>query len=232
MKKALWITAAMLLVSLTGCAGSTEPEIPDYSLPQPVIEESLTETDTVTESETVSFSAGKGTDETAEISEESKEPSTETVSEPEADPTATEKPSKPTAPAQEPKPTEPPRQEPQPTEPPQTESKQPEPTAPAPTEPPATEKPTPEPPEEIPTFDINEWISYAQEYASEVGLNLEGSAVDCWDNPITADQHSTCLKRDIESRLNRYSRDKEITDVWIWAESRGDGSYDLYIGYA
>lgn len=227
MKKALWITAAMLLVSLTGCAGSTEPEIPDYSLPQPVIEESLTETDTVTESETVSFSAGKGTDETAEISEESKEPPTATVSEPEAEPTATEEPSKPTAPAQEPKPTEPPRQEPQPTEPLQTE-----PTAPAPTEPPATEKPTPEPPEEIPAFDINEWISYAQGYASEVGLNLERSAVDCWDNPITAGPHSTCLKRDIESRLNRYSRDEEITDVWIWAESRGDGSYDLYIGYA
>ena len=23
-----------------------------------------------------------------------------------------------------------------------------------------------------------------------------------------------------------------ITDVWIWAQARSDGSYDLYIGYA
>lgn len=228
MKKALWITAALLLVSLTGCAGSTEPEIPDSSLPQPIIDESLTETDTVAESELVSFSAGKSADETAENSEESKEPPTATVLQSEAGNTATEEPPKPTAPVQEPKPTEPPRQEPQPIEqPPQADA-----SAPSPTVPPATEEPEPEPPEEIPTFDINDWISYAQGYASEVGLNLERSAVDCWDNPITAGPHSTCLKRDIESRLNRYSRDAEITDVWIWAEPRKDGSYDLYIGYA
>ena len=229
MKKALWITAALLLVSLTGCSGSTEPEAKESSLPQPVIEESLTEAEPIAESETVSFSAGN---ETEENSDESKEPPTATVSEPEAEPTATEEPPKPTAPPHEPKPTEPPRQEPQPTEPSQTETQQPEPTAPAPTEPPATEEPEPEPPEEIPAFDIDEWISCAQGYASDVGLNLESSAVDCWDNPITAGPHSPCLKRDIESRLNRYSRDEEITDVWIWAESRGDGSYDLYIGYA
>lgn len=227
MKKALWITAALLLVSLTGCSGSTEPEAKESSLPQPVIEESLTEAEPIAESETVSFSAGNEADETAENLEESKEPPTATVSEPEAEPTATEKSPQSTAPPQESKPTEPPRQETQPTEPPQTE-----PTAPAPTEPPATEEPEPELPEEIPTFDINDWISYAQGYASEVGLNLERSAVDCWDNPITAGPHSTCLKRDIESRLNRYSRDAEITDVWIWAEPHKDGSYDLYIGYA
>ena len=65
-----------------------------------------------------------------------------------------------------------------------------------------------------------------------VGLRLESSAVDCWDNPITAGAHSSCLQRDIESRLNRYSRDEDITDVWIWAEERSDGSYDIYIGYA
>ena len=232
MKKALWIAAALLLVFLTGCAGSTEPEIPDNSLPQPVIEESLTETDTVAESDTVSFSASKEMNETAENSEESKEPPTATVLQSEAGTTATEEPPKPTAPIQELKPTDPPMQEFQPTEPPQTETQKPEPIAPAPTEPPATEKPEPEPPEEIPAFNINDWISYAQGYASEVGLNLESSAVACWDNPITAGPHSTCLKRDIESRLNRYSRDEEITDVWIWAEPRGNGSYDLYIGYA
>ena len=37
---------------------------------------------------------------------------------------------------------------------------------------------------------------------------------------------------DIQSRLNRYAKDETIQDVWIWAEPRADGSYDLYIGYA
>ena len=36
----------------------------------------------------------------------------------------------------------------------------------------------------------------------------------------------------LTDEVNRYSRDGEITDVWIWAEERSDGSYDLYIGYA
>ena len=63
-------------------------------------------------------------------------------------------------------------------------------------------------------------------------MRLESSAVDCWDTPITADAYSSSLKRDIQSRLDRYSRDEDITDVWIWAQSRSDGSYDLYIGYA
>ena len=65
-----------------------------------------------------------------------------------------------------------------------------------------------------------------------VGLRLESSAVDCWDNPISAGAHCSYLKRDIQSRLNRYARDEDITDVWIWAEARSDGKYDLYIGYA
>ena len=40
------------------------------------------------------------------------------------------------------------------------------------------------------------------------------------------------LERDIKNRLNRYSKDEDITDVWIWAVDLGNGSYDLYIGYA
>ena len=83
-----------------------------------------------------------------------------------------------------------------------------------------------------PAFSIDHWISYAQEYAKTVGLNLDSTAFDCWDNPITAGTHCTCLERDIKSRLNRYAKDETILDVWVWAESRSDGSYDLYIGYA
>lgn len=97
-----------------------------------------------------------------------------------------------------------------------------------PTTPPAEEKPTPEPaptepPQEIPPpaepavpeFNIQTWIDYAKAYAVNVGLRLESSAVDCWDNPITAGAFSSCLERDIQSRLDRYSRDEDITDVWI-----------------
>lgn len=111
---------------------------------------------------------------------------------------------------------------------------------PAPTQPPAEEPPQSEPPQEtappeepiVPDFNIQTWIDYAKTYAVSIGLRLENSAVDCWDNPITAGAHISCLQRDIESRLNRYSRDEDITDVWIWAEERPDGNYDLYIGYA
>ena len=68
--------------------------------------------------------------------------------------------------------------------------------------------------------------------AQGVGLALDSGAVYCWDNPITAGSHCIYLERDITNRLNRYSNDGSITQVWVWAEDRGDGSYDLYIGYA
>lgn len=120
---------------------------------------------------------------------------------------------------------------------PQTQSQSPmqQSTLPPAEEPPKVEQPQETtPPEEpaVPDFNIQTWIDYAKNYAVSVGLRLESSAVDCWDNPITAGAYSACLDRDIESRLNRYSHDNDITDVWIWAEARSDGSYDLYIGYA
>ena len=40
------------------------------------------------------------------------------------------------------------------------------------------------------------------------------------------------LERDIQSRLNRYAADAEITDVWVWYEPVSTGSYLIYIGYA
>lgn len=105
-----------------------------------------------------------------------------------------------------------------------------------PTEPMATQPQEPESPaEEEPTepaFDIQTWIDYAKAYAESIGLRMESSAVDCWDNPISVGTHCSYLERDIQSRLNRYARDEDITDVWIWAEARADGKYDLYIGYA
>lgn len=104
-------------------------------------------------------------------------------------------------------------------------------TEPAETQPQVSEQPAEGEPTE-PEFDIQTWIDYAKAYADSVGLRLESSAVDCWDNPISAGTHCSYLGRDIQSRLNRYARDEDITDVWIWAEARSDGKYDLYIGYA
>jgi hypothetical protein len=81
-------------------------------------------------------------------------------------------------------------------------------------------------------FDINYWITFAKECAVSIGLTLESEAVSCWDDPIGAGTHCIYLERDIKSRLNRYAKDADITDVWIWAEPVGDDCYDIYIGYA
>lgn len=67
------------------------------------------------------------------------------------------------------------------------------------------------------SFDVNYWVNYAKNYAKSVGLNLDSSAVDCWDNPINANSKCIYLERDIKSRLNKYAKADDITDVWIWA---------------
>ncbi len=107
----------------------------------------------------------------------------------------------------------------------ETESPTEEPSVPAMTEP----EPTPEP---EPAFDIDYWISYAKSTALNLGLTLESSATECWDNPITAKPICIYLERDINSRLNRYAKDETITAVWIWYECVGTSSYLIYIGYA
>ena len=104
-------------------------------------------------------------------------------------------------------------------------------TVPAETEATIPSQPVTQPQPE-PEFEIDYWIDYAQSYARSLGLNLSNDAVDCWDNPITAGAHCIYLERDIRNRLNRYSKDEDITDVWIWAVDLGNGIYDLYIGYA
>ena len=103
------------------------------------------------------------------------------------------------------------------------------PKEPEPPAPPVETEPEPEP---EPTFDINYLISYAQGVAVSKGLTLESSAVDCWDNPITANPDCIYLERDINSRMSRYAKDEDITDVWIWYECVGTNSYLIYVGYA
>ena len=100
-------------------------------------------------------------------------------------------------------------------------------------EPSVPEKAEPGPtPETEPAFDIEHWISYAKNTAVSLGLTLDSSATDCWDNPISAEQGCIHLERDINSRLKRYAEDKSITDVWIWYECVGTDKYLIYIGYA
>ena len=93
----------------------------------------------------------------------------------------------------------------------------------------STPKPTPTP---VPQFDINYWISFAQNFARSIGLILESSAVDCWDNPIPAGHHCKNIEQNITDRLNRYKNLEGFTDVWIWSVETGANTYDIYIGYA
>ena len=86
--------------------------------------------------------------------------------------------------------------------------------------------------EQIEEFDINYWISYAQDYAQSIGLTLDETATECWDNPISANANNKNIGADIESRLNRYKNVDVFTSVWIWAEKVSDTQYELYIGYA
>ena len=86
--------------------------------------------------------------------------------------------------------------------------------------------------EQIEEFDINYWISYAQNYAQSIGLTLDETATECWDNPISANANNENIGTDIEGRLNRYKNIEGFTSVWIWAEKTSDIQYEFYIGYA
>lgn len=88
-----------------------------------------------------------------------------------------------------------------------------------------TKKPTKE------TFDVNEYVAYAKSYAQSIGLSLDSTATECWDNPITANPRRKNIKSDIQSRLNRYKNLEGFTAVWVWTEKVTDTEYEIYIGY-
>lgn len=204
------VVLVLLALSFSGCANADyfdgTPSSEETAMTEPVLSTAPQERTTVSVSESTEiFAESTAEPETVEIPPE--------VSIPVADhaklPTESS--------AMEPAPPKASEPEP-PTEPMATQPQEPE--------SPATEEPT------EPAFDIQTWIDYAKAYAESIGLRMESSAVDCWDNPISVGTHCSYLERDIQSRLNRYARDEDITDVWIWAEARSDGKYDLYIGYA
>lgn len=110
----------------------------------------------------------------------------------------------------------------------------------------STERETPQPTTEIPkdteapkpteqpkpSIDIDGQINFAKEYAASIGLTLDSTATDCWDNPITVNAGKADVKGDIKSRLNRYKNTEGFTSVWVWAVKISDTEYELYIGYA
>lgn len=219
MKKNLMLCALLLSVLLSGCAaeplqGQTAGNTPKAPTPQegtpasfePVSTDSSAHTKAPTEA----------ADPAACTSNEDKHESGPAIS-----PEPVSAPTESNAPASE-EANQPPVL---PEKPEETESPTEEPSVPAISEP----EPTPE---TEPAFDIEHWISYAKSTAVSLGLTLENSATECWDNPITADQGCIYLERDINSRLKRYAEDKSITDVWIWYECVGTDKYLIYIGYA
>lgn len=215
MKKNLMLCALLLAVLLSGCAaeplqGQTAGNTPKAPTPQ---EETPASFEPVsTDSSAPAKALTEAADPAACTSNEDKHESGPAISsEPVSAPTESN------APASE-------------------EAKQP---PVLPEKPEKTEIPTEEPsvpaitePEPEPAFDIDYWISYAKSTAVSLGLTMENSATECWDNPITADQGCIYLERDINSRLKRYAEDESITDICIWYECIGAGSYLIYIGYA
>ena len=83
------------------------------------------------------------------------------------------------------------------------------------------------------TVDIDYYINYATNYGKSIGLKYLNDARDCWDTPIiiASDNHDSAI-RDIQSRLNRYKNIEGDEYFCVWAEKRGNGIYELYIGYS
>ena len=215
MKKNLMLCALLLVVLLSGCAaeplqGQTAGNTPKAPTPQEETPASFEPASTDAKAPT------EAADPAACTSNEDKRESGSAISsEPVSTPTESNAPT----------PEENEQAPVLPEKPEKTESPTKEPSVPAITEP----EPTPEP---EPAFDIEHWISYAKSTAASLGLTLDSSATDCWDNPITAKPTCIYLERDINSRLNRYAKDEEITAVCIWYECIGTSSYLIYIGYA
>lgn len=80
--------------------------------------------------------------------------------------------------------------------------------------------------------DINYYIVFATNYAQNIGLIIDNSATDCWDNPISVTSKTSNVKRNITDRLDRYKNIEGFSSVCIWYEKVGDNSFEIYIGYA
>lgn len=213
------LLASLLLTSLAGCGTKTalpalaEPPATAASAAAPSEPTPASTPDADAQVETVSAPEMLPAEETEPPTQTSEPPVSESV------PRVSEHPEEA---SQSPAPTERPA-EPTPVEP------KPEPPVEDASEPPAT---VPTEPASEPAFNVGYWVDFAKAYAESVGLELDSEAVSCWDNPTIASSASQYLERDLCGLLNKYSRDADITAVWIWAELRTESSWDIYIGYA
>lgn len=213
------LLAGLIILSLAGCAADKTNDNTESGAVSTESSITATVTDSAAEP-TAESSLPAGTESTTDSTTEKEKESTTTPADsgkPEtAKPADTESPTVPPKQTEPPKVTEPPESKP-------TES--PKSVDPTPTE---TEKPKPADSQ----FDINYWIEFARKYAENIGLAINPEAVSCWDNPIIAGPNSKYLERDIKTRMNRYKNVEGFTDIWVWAESDGNGNYRLFIGYA
>ena len=257
-KHFLPILRVLLMVLLVGCSQTKEPpqnpeissssvgEISELKQDENITDESSISTTestaSSTENEVVSEPTESRENEDKKPSSSVSKPTEEPEKKPETSETKpaqsqtekTEPEKKPTEtqPVKQPEEKIPETTKPETTQPSTEQTKPTEDPKPESTPKPEPETQAPETPEPPKAFDIGYWVGYAKNYAQSKGLVLDAAAVDCWDNPIRAGSHCIYLERDIQSRLNRYANDEDITDVWIWAESVGNDCYDIYIGYA
>lgn len=214
---------ACLMIFLVGCTGNTAKEATqeitktETSFPAGNTEtQSQEETSTEQESTAIQGKTPNTTDESRKVDE------SKAISNVQSKPAEEKSSEKPKA--------EPSKQANTPTasEKHTEQSKEPTSGTQKPTEKPKEPKST-EPPKQ--TFDVSEYVSYAKNYAQSIGLEVDSTATECWDNPITANSRRTGIKDDIKSRLNRYKNVEGFTAVWVWAEKVSDTEYEIYIGY-
>ena len=212
------LLTGLLLISLPGCGTKT-------TLPVPT-EASATASSAAAPSESTPASTPEADapTETASVSETLPAEEIEPQMQSPESPVSENVPST----SEHPEASEPPASAERPAEPTSVEPK-PEPSVEDTSEPPAT---VPTEPAPEPAFDVGYWVDFAKAYAESIGLELDSEAVSCWDNPTIASSASRYLERDLCGLLNKYSRDADITAVWIWAEPRTESSWDIYIGYA
>ena len=212
------LLAGLLLTSLAGCGTKTTLPVPaeppatasSAAAPSEPTPASIPDADVPVE--TVSAPEMLPAEETEPPMQVSEPPMSESA------PSASERPEASQSSALAERPAEPSPVEPEP-EPPVEDASEPPATVPT--------EPAPEP-----AFDVGYWVDFAKAYAESIGLELDSEAVSCWDNPTIASNASHYLERDLCGLLNKYSRDADITAVWIWAEPRTESSWDIYIGYA
>ena len=220
MKRILIMLLTSMLLMITGCADVSDVSASDskyesnLTIPgespkeepeeseEKILYQTVAENEVDTQSEVV-----------VKEQESEKKSETTTVAEQKEEQVVAKEPEKEIAVTEEPKETVPPKETPK-----QEEIKTSEPETPK--------------EEKVDNFDVQYWIGFAKSYAAGRGLSLDGTATDCWDNPITANANCRYLERDIKDRIDYYVDVEGFESVWVWYEQTGENTYLIYIGYA